>query len=189
MPVRLNGATSGYVQLSAPAVAGSTSLELPTDSIKPGLVLIATSDFSAASTVIVNNCFTSTYANYRIAMNASFSTDANPYIQFRASGTNTATNYVSRRADLNATYSSVTLTTGIYIGVGRTSKALFVMDVGGPNVAAASSCLGMSEDGGSGVEIFTGKQTDSTQFDGFTITGNSATMTGSIFIYGYRNSL
>jgi len=29
MPVRINGSTSGYVELAAPAVAGSTSLTLP----------------------------------------------------------------------------------------------------------------------------------------------------------------
>lgn len=32
MPVRINGATSGYVELAAPAVAGSTSLTLPATS-------------------------------------------------------------------------------------------------------------------------------------------------------------
>ncbi len=30
MPVRLNGATSGYTELSAPAVAGITTMTMPT---------------------------------------------------------------------------------------------------------------------------------------------------------------
>lgn len=32
MPIRINGATSGYVELAAPAVAGSTSLTMPATS-------------------------------------------------------------------------------------------------------------------------------------------------------------
>lgn len=40
MPVRINGASSGYVELAAPAVAGSTSLTLPATSgtvfLEPG---------------------------------------------------------------------------------------------------------------------------------------------------------
>lgn len=38
MPVRINGSTSGYVELAAPAVAGSTSLTLPATSGTVALV-------------------------------------------------------------------------------------------------------------------------------------------------------
>ena len=50
----------------------------------PGLVYVAGTAFSAASSVSVNNCFTSTYDNYRIMMRITNSAAVN--MQWRVRG-------------------------------------------------------------------------------------------------------
>jgi len=50
MPVRINGATSGYVELAAPAAAGSTSLTLPLSNFGKLLQIVRASDTSQRST-------------------------------------------------------------------------------------------------------------------------------------------
>ena len=89
--IRLNGSSSGYVELTAPAVAGSTSLELPLDSLQPGMVHLHTETFSASSSVSIDNVFSSTYDDYRVMMRYSARVSSDLYLRYRSGGLDSPT--------------------------------------------------------------------------------------------------
>lgn len=199
--VRLYGETSGYVELSPPSVAGDTVLELPTDSIKPGLVLVAAQSFSEVSAVRFNNCFTSTYQNYRILYDLYCSVDAYIAIRLRVSGADSiTTNYTG-----NGFYVVGTAVSGYYssgaenrwrvancdpVNFGINGSA----DIGNPAISAHTSFTSFSYGAVTGVTVaspfLSGMANNlSTAFDGFSMYGESGTITGNVQVYGYRNSL
>ena len=51
MPVRINGATSGYVELAAPAVAGTTSVTLPTANLNLGALPLGKLAYATSTSV------------------------------------------------------------------------------------------------------------------------------------------
>jgi hypothetical protein len=196
MPIRLNGATSGYVELVAPAVAGATVLELPLDSIKPAFVLVASQSFSVAASVSVNDCFAATYDNYLIVSGG---------ISFSASDVTLNARLRVAAADSSAaTYAYASLYAGSTVGV-RQSKTGTAFDlgsattgfssplslsIGSPAIAAQTviSASGMFNGlatafGHWVVGAFTG----TTAFDGFTLYPASGTITGTVRVYGYTN--
>lgn len=198
MPVRLNGSTSGFVELAAPAVAGSTSLELPTDSIKPGLVLVAAQSFTGVSSVSVNNCFTATYENYRIVFQGT-TPSANNYLGFRlrVSGSdNSTSNYRHAIGALNWAGSLANQTAGtaqsfsrlaLFSGAGFTMA--LGMDVINPQRTDYTVLTGTNTNDGQ-VAFCGAWFNGTTSFDGFTVYSEAAsTISGTLRIYGYRNSL
>lgn len=195
MGVRLNGATSGFVELNAPAVAGTTTLELPTDTLKSGLVLIATQSFTAASTVSVDNCFTSTYENYLVAVNASGSSDQLTYMRLRASGSdNTAASYNTQSLSANvSTVSTSRVSSGTTwcVGALSTNQNALSVNLYLPAVAVTTVFRALNSYASSGAYIFdqSGSHSVASSFDGFTVYPASGTITGSLQVYGYRKAL
>ena len=207
MALRLNGSTSGYVELDAPAVAGTTALTLPDTSgtvatqayadtagaTLGGLVHIATETFSAAATVSLNNCFTSNYQNYRILMVGTSSTGMGSDIRLRASGTDsTGSHYVQQ--NITASGSG---TPGA-AGQTGTSFAAFIISNGNammldasifrPNEAVTTQINALSSR-----ETYlawsAGYHTQTTAYDGFSlIAAAGETITGTVRVYGYLNS-
>jgi len=195
MPLRLNGATSGYVQLSAPSVAGSASLELPTDSIKPALVLINSTAFTSATSVSIDNCFSSAYENYRILIHAVGSAGTEMFARFRASGTdNTTAAYVYQNIVASGTSLSASQATGdtkFRFGTFRTSYGSYSLEVFSPFVSSQTThvtSLGNDQDG-LNLDIRATAFQNTVSFDGITVYPNTGTGTGVIRVYGYRNSL
>jgi hypothetical protein len=189
--------TSGYVELQAPSSASAQVLELPTDSIKPALVHLHTETFSAQSTVSIDDVFSSTYDAYRIEMktrrNAS---ESSPTIRLRASGTDETGNYYFYHGVSNGSnstgYNQAGNGAGYFIcgrsganGIGITS-----FDIMNPFLATGTSLVGQNVAVGTTtvfIEHFGGFQDRNTSYDGFTL-ADGGTLTGSIRIYGYRNS-
>jgi len=195
MPVRLNGSTSGYVELASPAVGGSTVLELPTDSIKPAMVLINTTTFSAASSVSVNNCFTNTYDNYKITINGVASASVAFNMRLRTSGTDaTSAVYYTENVQGNNTALSPALNsaaTSYSFGSIDTAKQFSSIEISEPALAVATNVLFHRIRSGTTAiyEIGCGYNSSATAYDGFTIYPASGTITGTVRVYGYRNSL
>jgi hypothetical protein len=195
--IRLYGSTSGYVEIAPPAVGANNVLTLPTDSIQPGIVLINTTSFSAASTVSVNNCFTSAYENYQIVFNFNGSTTGETLLRMRVSGTDTSgTSYDSQR--IEGTSSSTggainTSTSSFNIGYAASAATTFnaFTNILAPqlatNTSMISSALRDSGVGGLWPQSAVGRLRNTTQYDGFTLFPTSGTMTGNIRVYGYRN--
>jgi hypothetical protein len=207
MALRLNGSTSGYVELDAPAVAGTTALTLPASSgtvatqayadTAGGLVHITTQSFSAVSSVSVNNCFTSTYTNYQIIIDSlTASTSAALRLRLRLAGTDSTTgNYDTRGTFVNSS------ATGAYRSNGETAFDVFALNSGfafgstmqvmGPQLAQNTNFAvsGIGRNGTPSSESVVGSLAHyvSTGYDGFTIYPSTGNITGTVRVYGYLN--
>jgi len=170
----------------------------------PGLTLITSSTFSAVSSVSVNNCFTSTYDNYRIVFTVSAGTSSiTPQFRLRASGSdNSSANYY-----FQGTYYSTTsltaptsnrsagLTSQFSIGDVTSNHCYAVIDVIGPQSSTYLTGVlwnwianGLTD---SSTSCGAGRMSVTTSYDGFTyfnLAGGGGTMTGTVRVYGYRNS-
>lgn len=190
--------SGGYVELQAPSNATSQTLVLPTDSIQPGLVHLHTETFSAVSSVSMDNVFSSTYDNYRIVFVGTLSaTEADISVRMRAGGVDaTTTNYaffLFAQGVNNTGYNQRNTGDSKWIagrlGTSGTSSCSF--DLFGP--ASAARTTFHSQNLGDGttttfVQVGSGTHTLSNSYDGITIFPGGNNMTGTIRIYGYRNS-
>lgn len=160
-----------------------------------GMDLITTNTFSSASSVLINNCFSNTYDNYKILLriigNASGSINA----QFRSGGTT----YSSSTYKWQVYYSDYTAATvagsgsltGTYFQCGYATTATEItvsdMTVHGPYLIGRTGFT-QSLFGTTSAFSVGGSVLADNQFDGIAITPVSGTITGSIRVYGYKNS-
>lgn len=163
-----------------------------------GLVYVTSVTFSAQSSVSINNCFNSTYTNYRIMLNLNGSS-AGAYASFRlrASGSDRSSTdyfmagyYSSWNGGLNAynaggqtSMSSVgswggNIASGCSIDIfspavstDRTNWSVRVVDAGAGVVYSRDTVFAVTE-----------------AQDGFTVYPSAGTMTGTITVYGYRKA-
>lgn len=196
--LRLYGSTSGYVEIAPPAVAGTTVLTLPTDSVQPGIVLVSSNSFSAAASVSLNNCFSGTYDNYRVMIRATCSNGQDLDFRLRLSGTD-ATSAYSRQAF--AAYSGASTlawqetsqAAARLVTVNNVSGGWASIDIYSPFIATPTAFISTSSKDNSSanaIDIFGALHATATAYDGLTVLPNptqGGTMTGSIRIYGYRN--
>lgn len=160
----------------------------------PGLELITSASFSAVTELLVDNVFSSTYRNYRIAWDAQSSAGGSTVVlQYRTS-TTTTSNYqytAILTGGGNPTGSTQTAQGGIRVGANDTNGwNSLEMTIFCPNIAQSTrSITSFVRNNGLNCEQTWGAQTDSTQFTGFRLSIGSGNMTGSYFVYGYRNSI
>jgi hypothetical protein len=187
--------SSGYVELQAPASATSQVLELPTDSIKPGMVLISEGSFSGVSEFAVDDCFSNNYRNYRVCFSLTSSAAANTYLRFRSSGVTDsgASNYswqyiIGNGTSLTAS-SNLSVNSGFFAAFSGTGNS-YVLDFFNPfSSSLVTSVLSDGSYGGTGIYRANIKSIVTNSYDGFLITTfGSATIDGNYSIYGYRNS-
>jgi hypothetical protein len=182
-----------------PAING---LSVPTDTFVSGMVLVNKTDFSAASSVSINNCFSSAYENYRIALFMSTASANSIDVQFRLriSGTDnsasvyhnlspgiTSGNGSSNIAQDAATYFS-------FGSVGITSPVVFGVDTAIMRPFSVSTTYilgGRSSWAGTGANAggaLSCHHFGQTSFDGFSLIASTGNFTGTVRVYGYRNS-
>jgi hypothetical protein len=159
-----------------------------------GLDLIATSTFSAAASHSVNNCFTSTYTNYRIVADYD-STDVgdNLNLRMRVSGSDNSTAGNYRSSGFYTNWDSVstggiasgTSATSMTVGnVSNVSRLSTTFDMCNPFATEETTFQGISL-GGAGTIYRGGKTTVTTSYDGFTLIPAAGNMTGTVSVYGY----
>lgn len=168
----------------------------PTD---PGLVYITNSTFSAVSSVSVNNCFSATYDNYRIVVRevGSETTSVGMRLRLRASGSDaTGANYiVHQMATTNTAGPSRTYVgneTFATIGAVGNSANSYGIDLVAPYLADFTrwNCTSVSgSDNNNEAGLYSGIHKLNSSYDGMTLYPSAGTITGSLRIYGYRNSL
>ena len=164
--------------------------------------LVASASFSAASTVNVDNVFTSSYRNYRVVIEITATTGAAAQIismQLRTGGTAaTAANYFYARSGYNwaaATASADVGSGGTYWfiprsngsgSIGGASSTSFTIT--SPRLAAPTWFTGTSVDG-SYAAVIGGYHSLSTAYDGFNIatTTGGTNITGVYRVYGLRD--
>jgi hypothetical protein len=163
----------------------------------PGMVKLASVAFSAVASQSVNDVFSATYKNYKIAINFDKSVNTGgPTIRLRTSGTdNTTSNYFS----LN----NFTQVNGGVAGTNKSSagSSFLLYDGADANLIvhilkpqlSSQTYVSSPRSGyqyqaaGYFTADFAGLFNASTSFDGFTIIVPSGTMTGSVSVYGYSN--
>lgn len=191
-PARLGIGTTGQVLTVA---GGLPSWATPSGG-GSGLTFISKTDFTASNTVNINSVFTSTYTNYYIVMDSVSTTATQGDLSFRlrASGTDTSANYKSQRLYASGTSvgagvdvlgtDEIWFSSGSATGNAPQGATFTLMS---PNVAKSTTMTGSVSinlnSPNCTMDIVSGFQSSSTQFDGITF-NFSQTSTGSIYIYG-----
>ena len=167
-----------------------------------GHILVATASFTGSSALNVNNCFTSTYANYYVTFNFSaFSGNPDLYLRLRASGSDVTTGYQYALegvrvngtgavvlASNSATYiEAIRCRQGAAAPTRHTFQATFVdpQIAGETKVHITNQC-----DDGVALAAYTGAGflLNSNQYDGFTLYPSTGTFAGTYRVYGLRSS-
>lgn len=160
------------------------------------LTLVASATVAAASSLSVNNCFTTTYDNYLVVWTGYGSADVWMSMRLRASAAdNTAANYDRQNLTWQSTSLTGARTTGAteWTMVGGNTTAgdnATMLHVFSPKLASRTSMRSTTtynSSGGYGAECLAGF-TATTQFDGFSLYPTSGTITGTVRVYGYQNS-
>jgi hypothetical protein len=166
-----------------------------------GLNLIVTQSFSAASSVSLNNCFTATYDRYvvRWSGGGSAAPGAACNMRLRSSGTDaTGANYFMQRNQFygsTAAAARATSQTSMLCGFWDSiSTAIFSYEIHNPFVASANTLWlgtsGCNADTGNNAQLdgTYGSHGVTASYDGFTLLPASGTITGTVRVYGFRNS-
>ena len=163
-----------------------------------GLTYITQATPTAVNTVSINNCFTSTYANYFIVIDVTAAVGTGVVsARLRLSGTDASTNYASQRVGGQATTvyasSNIAGTDEFYFGgiEGTPAGYGWQMNLLSPALARATVGIGTSgypSAGGSVVEHVWNNHTTATAYDGITVMFTGTSFTGTIRVYGYQNS-
>jgi hypothetical protein len=159
-----------------------------------GTVYIASTTVSGAATAFIDGCFTSTFAHYFITYNVTTDiTGQYTGFRLRASTTPKATNY-----DRSALFTTTGGVTGIdgfgtaqteWYLAGQSSQLLIGSAyIYNPQVSGRTGFTGSAAY--PGAYLAQGSQTDTYSADGFQIfaSGNAATYTGTIRVYGLRQA-
>lgn len=160
-----------------------------------GLVYIADTTVSAASTVAIDNCFTTTYAHYFITYNLTSSlTGQYTSVRLRSGGTAKATNYDRANFFVGTTGTTGADTFGTAqteLNIAGQSSTLIAghFYFYNPQVSGRTAFSGIGQYNGNAY-WGGGTQTDTYSADGFQIfaSGNAATYTGTVRVYGLRQS-
>jgi len=192
-PARLGIGTTGQVLTVA---SGVPSWATPAASAS-GLTFISKTAFTTSTTININSVFSSTYDNYRIIVfwNTPSAPVGDLTFKLRASGADTSANYNQQRFYANQAATGASRnpfgTDEWFVAQGATSGiGTMSMDLFRPNLAATTGYTaqtGNFASNDSGMELTTGTQTDTTQFDGFSLL-YSQSNTGTAYIYGYQKA-
>lgn len=183
---------------TAPSETAMASMISPTSVAGTGVTLSnGKVSFTAASTISVNGCFSSAYSNYRIVINAKYGVNSESLrLRMRSSGTDNSTSYYTHA--IYTTHSggpsrnyNPNEAVG-YIGWVADISYNVIMDMHNPFAADFTSWVAQANGIGSNTAVvgtLWGMHNLQTSYDGFTIFPASSTVTGTLRIYGYRESL
>jgi hypothetical protein len=164
-----------------------------------GLTYITKATPTAVNTISINNCFTSTYANYLILIDvASAVGDGALTARLRLSGTDATTNYQSQRVGgQGASAFAGTNPSGTddfsFADIAAATAASYSASATFYSPALARqtvvlSNLGFVNPSGTTVVQLWNNHTTATAYDGITFNYSGTSFTGTIRVYGYQNS-
>ena len=175
---------SGLPAWSTPAAAAS------------GLTLVASSDFTTSSSIVINNCFSATYKNYLILCDFTATSNNGDFnLLFRVSGTNSTTgyNYNVMRATGTTVSATQSLNAGSFaIGEFSSSygpQSAYEVILYEPFTANQTKSVTRSRystsAGAHYVDMRALDHDPTTSYDGFNLTPAAGNVTGNIRVYGY----
>jgi hypothetical protein len=166
-----------------------------------GLTLLNTTNFTAQTTVSINDVFSATYDNYKILLNCdSITTGSQSLIlRLRVSGTdNSSSNYLWSGTVTFDTSTSVDLskssgaTTSFRIGTIYFPNAITFGDITMSNpfrsVRTGYQATFSEYDGTNNLQrTYAGSMSVTTSYTGFSIIPSGNNITGTVRVYGYNN--
>lgn len=195
---------TAYVKDGASAIRtlGSsvdTTLNSVTSGKNVGLVHINTTTFTAATSTILSSVFSSSFNNYRILVDVTQnSTFSATFMQLRTGSTTVTSNYDRRGIFINSSGVTVTssgTTADTYMLLGNTGnggRSLHVVDFQNPFLTTPTmgTVSASDNDSGGGRELFLNAvyNSNSTSYESLVVGCSSGSITGTVRIYGYRNS-
>lgn len=168
-----------------------------------GLVYVTEATFTSTPTVTVSNCFTSTYANYRILVYAEGTSNTNALtMTFISGGTERTAGYYGQVMSYDPTAGSTTWyaynqTTRLPIGWlpnGFSNQGSMSVDIYNPQVSTLKTSthgthFGISSGAAFYAGMSGGQYTTAEAQQGFWLRNVAGTnMTGKVFVYGYRSA-
>jgi hypothetical protein len=188
---RLAVGTNGHTLVAKSSEATGLAWEAPAGG--GDIVKVASASFSAAASITVDNCFTSTYKRYLVSATFGASAASATRIALRYSGGTETGDYYGSSFQYNR---SNTLTT-----FGSSPQAGFIPLTSGTGANVADIYFGKVGTGGSAEAafygsgigqnaqeafFFAGKADVSRDYTGFIITAASGNFTGSYAVYGLK---
>jgi hypothetical protein len=176
-----------------PSASAGAGMDLMTPSgVVNGTLSGGEVSFSAAATLSVNGCFTSTYDAYMIWAVFSASVDAAIPLRLRSAGTDaSAANYDFQELVVsNATTTQGRATSQTSGRFAYTSTDTFVtINIQNPALAAITYYF-TNVVYGPGITLVSvaGRHTPATAYDGFSIIPSSGNITGKLRVYGLKKS-
>ena len=175
--------------------SASAAIFIP-DDVNTGLRYLTGATFTAASTITVDNVFSSTYTNYLIVMRYVTSGTQTINAVFRASGVDATSNYNSQRQIIDNTTQTIDrqLAQSSFVFAkdsNGTFPSLSICNLSGVNLAEATAfainnSLMQSAFNAPDIINYYGNHSTTTAYDGIKWTLAAATTaTGSYAIYGY----
>jgi hypothetical protein len=193
---------TAYVKDGASAIRtlGSsidTTLNSVTSGKNVGALLINSTTVSGAASITVDNVFTSTFANYLLVFSGTTAatTAQTMLLNTRASGTGATANWArmyvvtSDSAGPTRTYAGSQASAAI--GIGGDAMVAITATLYSPQIAAPTYLTAVSNGRSSvSADMINGgaNHTASTSYDGFIFTASSGNITGTMRVYGLRNS-
>ena len=186
---------TGTVDLSTATVVKGAGMDLitPTSVAGSGVTLSGGKiTFTAATSVSVNGCFTAAYDNYRIVAEGVNNPGGIVILRLRLSGTDASGadyNYqlLNGQVSTPATGSVAAATGFDYFMVGNTTLMVAEGVIRRPNLAQTTM---LTSQGGRAdyLGLITGYHNTTTQYDGFSLIVGTGNATGTLRVYGMRNS-
>jgi hypothetical protein len=180
---------------------GSNWVNMISASNPPALEFITTQAFTgvtSAAPLHVNNVFTSKYTNYKLLLeNMTMSAGSvDVFFQWRAAGVTTTANYFYAYRGITSAAGSVDANsngtqTGIIIGYATTAagSGSAIANLMTPNATGQAAVQVQMFSQGAGFYLTRsggGALNSGADFDGFTLTVGSGTLSGTLTLYGYR---
>lgn len=164
------------------------------------LVLTGSSDFTTSSSIVISNCFSSTYDFYMMYLDLSAvsSSDIGIAIKMRSGSTSASTNYNVNKIEFTGTTTTASQSlsaTSLEVGYGSNTNATrngFICEFIDPGIARATKILArnrsLSNSGTGYGKVIIGEHNTATAYDSLEIIPEAGTISGTARVYGYAKS-
>ena len=157
-----------------------------------GLTLLASYPYTAVSSIVMDNIFTTAYENYRLIITGTGSANVEWNFNFRTGGVANGfgfygAGFYTAFNGVTANFKSANNTLVAPIISGGTGGVGAVIEAIHPRSGSSAIVQGQFHYQPGGYNAFAGYNAPSGNYDGFALTPTSGTTTGRIRVYGYRN--